>query len=576
MTQPSLRKLKLHLSMFACTVACWGAVPAFAQAPAALPAPATATAAKPAALHVDAKFSNDHPLFGDTVELQVTLTYPTSVRAFFPGKPNLRPLLVDVRNPGKTTRVEQAGKVTETLRIPVLAVRSGLLKTPPIEVPWHEVTAGGGAGESGTVTVPPLRMTVRSQFASENEVLPAPLPPPRTLVEENVPLEIALLVLAMMVIAAVLTLVGLRIYKARAARQQPKQVIAPDVLAYRRLEALLRSGRLHTDEPRQIIGELSEILREYLGGRFRFHALDMTSTELLEALQRVDLRTMTVDEFRDFTNTTDLFKFAGVAAEADDLDRLLGFVRSVVDRTMQTQVELQRLREVEVARLARKKRLRIEVMAPAPLRLRALAIDLLAGALVTSLIAVAALHDGNQSLLLAAYGFLFVWLALRDALGGSSPGKALTGLQIASFHSEVAATQRHWRPGQDEQPDDDAETAQMAPWGARLQRNLLMLLPFGGLVAEALTALALPEQRRLGDQWAKTRVIDGRHGLRVSGAKPSWVPAVALLIATLIVLVVPPLWVRPATDGLTAGAEAATPAATDAPPAASAPNGGTP
>jgi uncharacterized RDD family membrane protein YckC len=288
---------------------------------------------------------------------------------------------------------------------------------------------------------------------------------------------------------------------------------------------------------------------------------------------------MSVDEFRDFTNTTDLFKFAGVAAEAEDLDRLLGFVRSVVDRTMQTQVELQRLREVEVARLARKKRLRIEVMAPAPLRLRALAIDLLAGALVTSLIAVAALHDGNQSLLLAAYGFLFVWLALRDALGGSSPGKALTGLQIASFHSEVAATQRHWRPGQDDQPDDDTETAQMAPWGARLQRNLLMLLPFGGLVAEALTALALPEQRRLGDQWAKTRVIDGRHGMRVSsrpGGKPSWLPAVALLIATLIVLVLPPLWVHPATDGQTPTAEAATPATTTAPAPAPAPNGGTP
>jgi hypothetical protein len=537
---------RLRTSVLGLLTCLWLAAPTFAAVPVApvgLPAAVSDAAAKVSPLLVQARFSNDHPVFGDTLELNVTLTYPSTVRAFFPARPSLRPLLVDARNPGKTSRVEHDGKVTETMSIPVLAVRSGLVKTPPIEVPWHEVTASGGAGESGTVTVPSLRLEIRSQFASENEVKPEPLPAPQPLVEENLGLEIGLLVLAMMLVAAALTLVGLRIYKARAARNQPKPQVAPHILAYGRLESLLRSGRVETDEPRVILGELSEILREYLGGRFRFHALDMTSTELLEALKRVDLRGVTLEEVRDFTDTSDLVKFAGMPAPPEELERILGFVRHVVDRTVQTPVELQRLRDLELARLARQKRLRIEVMAPAQLRLRALAVDVLIGAVATALVVAAARRDGNQGLLLGAYGLLFLWLAVRDALGGTSPGKALMGLQIAAFDSTPSAQPRSWRPGLEDEPESGFETAQVASWPARLQRNLLMLLPVGGLVAEALTTLALPEQRRLGDQWAGTRVIDGKHGSRKG--KPSWLPAVVLLVLAGLLLVVTPLLVEP-------------------------------
>ena len=373
------------------------AVPAWAQAPVALPGAAAVSetagrdaAPKPAPVRAEAVFSNPHPTFGESLELRVKLTYPANVRVFFPGKPNLRPLLVDARKPGTTTRTELAGVVTETIAMPVLAVRAGLVKTPAIEIPWHEVTASGGAGESGTVATPSLRLEIKSQFASETEVVASPLPAAHALVEENLALEIGLLVLGMMLVAAALTLVGLRIYKARAARSRPRPQVAPHLLAYGKLEALLRSGRVSSEEPRAILGELSEILREYLGSRFRFHALDMTSTELLDALTRLDLRGVTAQELRDFTETSDLVKFGGMPAPPEELERLLGFVREVVDRTMQTPVELQKLREAEMARLARQKRLRIEVMAPTQIRLRAFAIDVLVGAVATALVVGAA------------------------------------------------------------------------------------------------------------------------------------------------------------------------------------------
>jgi len=521
------------------------AAPAFGLDSAAAPVPAAAAAAAvpatadtaPALVQVKAKLSNDHPTFGETIQLQVTLTYPSSLRVFFPAKPNLRPFAIDPRNPGTSERKESAATITEIYSIPLIVMRPGLLKTPPIEVPYHAVTAGGGAGESGTVTVAPLKAVVRSQFASETDVKPAPLPQPLPLIEENTPLEVGLFVFAMMLVAAILTFVGLRIYKNRVARAQPKAAVPPHIVAFGRLEDLLRSGRLQEAPPRLVIGELSEILREYLGSRYRFAALDMTSTELLAHLQNVDLRGVLLDEFRAFASESDLVKFAGVPASEEARAQQHHFVRSIVERTMQTAQELDRIRAAEIARLARQRRLRIQVMAPAPLRLRAFAIDAVLGALAVALIAWLGVRTNRQGLFDAAFILGLVWLALRDAVGGASPGKSLVGLQIAAFDSETAASPHTTWQGANADLEGLTETARMAPWLARLQRNLLFLIPGGGLVAEALTAYYLPEQRRLGDQWAATRVIDGRHGLRQG--KPTWTAAVLLLIAALALVLLP-------------------------------------
>lgn len=590
------------------------ALPAFAQRPSALPAPAPAQAApQPPALPaaatstgaasaspdskadgkvtVQAKLSTATPTFGDTLQLQVTLTYPSSLRVFFPAKPNLRPFIADPNDLGTSERREQNGMVTESYKIPMLAVRSGLLRTPVLEVPYHAINDNGGAGESGSVSVPSLKAVVRSQFASETEVKPAPLPKPTPLIEENTPLEIGLFVAAMMALSGGLTLLGLRIYKDRVASRQPKQTVSPHILALGRLEEMLRSGRLLQGQPKLIIGELTEILREYLGGRYRFHALDMTGTELMAQLAHHDLRTMQLIEFQSFVDTTDLVKFAGIAASEDDLQQLHGFVRKTVELTMQTPDELARLRQAEIARLALQRRLRIQVMAPLPLRVQALAIDVFIGSLATAILATVAQQtnaiNGQKSWLIwVAFAILPLWLGLRDALSGNSPGKALVGLEIAEFESDTLADAQPWRreTSLSDELTAEGQSARMASWSARLQRNLLLMIPVGGAVAETLTCLNLPEQRRFGDQWANTRVIDGKYGLRKG--KPSWNLAVLLLMLSIFVLVwplatAPVVSATPAAEGQAptekaASTGTASPAAPAAVPGAPAPAGSPP
>ncbi|MBI5611142.1 MAG: hypothetical protein HY902_19875 [Deltaproteobacteria bacterium] len=514
------------------------AVDARAQAPAGLPAaasavglPAAATAASP--VHIDVKWSNTQPVFGERVELRVTLTYPTGYRVFFPTKPDLRPLLVDTRDPGKVERVENAGTVTETIVIPALAVRVGLAKTPPIEVPWQAGAQGSAEAQAGTLTVPPSRLQVKSQFASETNVEPSPLPAPRPLVEENTPLEIALAAAALMLLAALLTAVGLKYYRDRAAKRAPKERVPAHVVALKRLDEFDRSGRAETAEPREVFAELSEILREYLGARYHFAALDMTTTELLAQLQAVEVRGVQPGELQSFAELSDLVKFARVPASGDELRNEAGFVRKVVERTMLTAMEQEALRKAEAERLARQKRLRLAVMAPAPLRLRAFAIDLFVGALLCALLGWVAIDTGSKLLFDLSYVLILAWLVVRDGLAAQSPGKAVVGLQIANHDDGEDPTPVRWHHSE----DDDVPTAQLASLGARLGRNLLFALPLAGLIAEAVTCLYLPEMRRMGDQWAATRVIDARYGTR--RGTPGWVPAILLVLLAGLLTAMP-------------------------------------
>lgn len=517
--------------------AVFGQVPASAVDPGVAPpsgAPAKASTAD-SPLKISARLSDENPTFGDKISLEVTLTYPKTVRVFFPARPNLKPLLAIPADAGTTERTEQGDTITEKMTIPLLVAKTGLLRTPPIEVPYHHITETGGAGESGTVTVASLRAVARSQFAGDTSVKPEPLPQPLPLVEDNVPLQVGLFVLAMMVIAALLTWFGLRVYRNRVRNRVSEPEIAPHIVAYGRIDELLRSGRLD-EEARLAYGEISEILREYLGRRYAFAALDMTSTEVMQTLQTRDLRGLTLDEFKDFTEMSDLVKFARFGQTADQLREALTFVRGVVDRTMQTPEELERLKQQRLIRLARQQRLRVQVMAPAPLRLQAFALDFAGGACVTLLVAWLAIDTGKQQLFDAAYLLSLVWLGLRDAVGGGSPGKAITGLQIAEFDPEIEVD-----PDAVLRDDDAAIAARARAVTAglwpRLQRNLLLLVPGAGVVAEGLTCLYLPELRRLGDQWAETRVIDARYGLR--RGKSTWTAGVLMGIVGVVFLLLP-------------------------------------
>ncbi len=74
--------------------------------------------------------------------------------------------------------------------------------------------------------------------------------------------------------------------------------------------------------------------------------------------------------------------------------------------------------------------------------------------------------------------------SLKDGFGGKSPGKALCGVRVV-----------------------DRETFQPIGHGASLKRNLVLIVPFMPLIV----AVFLSRGYRLGDGWARTKVIWKKH-----------------------------------------------------------------
>ena len=118
--------------------------------------------------------------------------------------------------------------------------------------------------------------------------------------------------------------------KARSGKTTPP--LPPDEAALARLRALAASGKLDADDRRPVYFELSEIMKEYLGARYVFDALELTSEELLAALALrapVDV----AHEVGLWVRAGDLIRYARVPTTRDEAAAALAQAVTLVERT---------------------------------------------------------------------------------------------------------------------------------------------------------------------------------------------------------------------------------------------------
>ncbi|HEY3452901.1 MAG TPA: hypothetical protein VGK67_41550 [Myxococcales bacterium] len=123
-------------------------------------------------------------------------------------------------------------------------------------------------------------------------------------------------------------------------KSRPKKTrlvpVAPRLPAHER--ALQALGTLQREDlpaqgrPKEFHFRLSEILRDYLGDRFGFLALDMTTEELLATLQRTQTPGLDYRRFEQWCREGDLVKFArqepSAASCKQAIEEGFGFVRA--------------------------------------------------------------------------------------------------------------------------------------------------------------------------------------------------------------------------------------------------------
>jgi len=243
----------------------------------------------------------------------------------------------EVRAKVSEDRVRADGRRTREWQLDVLAWELGDLQVPPIAVTF---TAFGRAGQVHTNA---LRLRVEGVLG---DVVDDPnamrgLQPPAELVAR----DWFWLWVAAGAAGAVGLVVGGLWWRARRRRRTARLtggVVAVtrrlDMTGERALEALLAietSGVLaREDERKRGYADMVDVIRAYLGARYRVATRDLTTSELLRQLARVapaDERTLV----EDWLARCDLVKYGGVAATASEAQAVLDDARALIVTTTQ-------------------------------------------------------------------------------------------------------------------------------------------------------------------------------------------------------------------------------------------------
>jgi hypothetical protein len=135
--------------------------------------------------------------------------------------------------------------------------------------------------------------------------------------------------------AAVLIAIGVLVWWLRERRRRDGTVAAeaalpPDAVALAELERIAGMGLAGRGEYKLHYTLVVDTLRRYLEARYRVEAMDRTSFEIMDALERRGTR---IDGLGPLFDEADLVKFAKFAPDADSATAVIGRARDIVIET---------------------------------------------------------------------------------------------------------------------------------------------------------------------------------------------------------------------------------------------------
>ena len=391
---------------------------------------------------------------GERFTVVLKVKRPQGTQVFVPSSPDLSPFKLR----GYIPPTDASGGPTEEHRYELVALRLGPRRVPRIEITYRLPN-----GTSGALQTERMKVFVASHMQNDQERVLSPPPSPVPVKATNWGLLWFLSVIGAAAAAALLTLIVLRLLRNRLVEGGlRKPVLPPNELALAKLNALDASG----DTAASRYAETIDVLREYLGGRFRFDGLESTTAELKIHLGRSDLDTSSYELTLHIVEEADLIKFAKMTPGDDEAKTVIAQVRDVVLHTWiepdpsDDQPEVKRLESATRSE-----------------RLKAGFLDGLVFGLPCFAVFVGLWLQGLLMLGWVPIALFSLLMLGRDALGGGSLGKRLLGLRIASRD----------------------ESQSLPSLRERLGRNIMLVLAPIGVPIEALVLTYNPVLERLGD-----------------------------------------------------------------------------
>lgn len=149
------------------------------------------------------------------------------------------------------------------------------------------------------------------------------------------------ILLAIAVVVSVVWLVVTRIRIRRGAKPEaelPK--VAPHIAAIRSLERLHNQKLWQNGRYKEYYSRLTEILREYLDGRFGIGAMEMTTDEIVAALAKIEITTAQRSGLTELLRESDLVKFAKHTPTEDTHESAYNLVYYFVEESKEVAEEV--------------------------------------------------------------------------------------------------------------------------------------------------------------------------------------------------------------------------------------------
>jgi len=249
---------------------------------------------------------------GDPIRLSIVAVAKAGVPVNLPGTFDLEPFSLLGREETREQNLGD-GRVRREFVLKVAAYEPGELKLPPIDVTYL-----GKHGEVKTARTDAVAVKIASLIANEPEPALKDAAATVSVMEENrLPLYVGGALLAAALGALITFFVVRKLRGRRGERPGPPPRPAHEI-ALERLDRLGALGFLENADNRPFYFAVSEVIRDYLGGRYGFDSLEMTTDELIVELRRHAGREMILGEIQGWLSACDLVKFAKISPTANE------------------------------------------------------------------------------------------------------------------------------------------------------------------------------------------------------------------------------------------------------------------
>lgn len=286
----------------------------------------TASPADPQAPTVAARVDKNEAHVGDAIALTITAVSRRGVPVNLPNVVELSPFSLLSRAESETDLGD--GHVRREFALKIAAYEPGAVRVPAVEVTY--LGAGGAVRQ---VRTEPIDVKIASLIANEPEPALKEDATPVAVWKKDLTLVIVAGAVLAAAIGALVTFLIVRKLRARViVRPGPPPRPAHEI-ALERLDRLGSYGFLENADNRPFYFAVSEVVRDYLGARYQFDSLELTTDELMAALVRRAGEVPVLTEVKVWLSTCDLVKFAKVSPTAAEARGALEVAIRIVEST---------------------------------------------------------------------------------------------------------------------------------------------------------------------------------------------------------------------------------------------------